>query len=55
MKKKILIAVAVLIVFLAAAYVYLNNRNRTLSPPGSTELANGNLVVSVQYSRPFCA
>lgn len=53
MKKKILIAVAVLIVFLAAAYVYLNNRNRTLSPPGSTELANGNLVVSVQYSRPF--
>lgn len=53
MKKKILIAVVVLIVFLIAALIYLNNRNRTLSPPGSTELANGNLVISVQYSRPF--
>ncbi len=53
MKKKILIAVAVLIVFLVAALIYLNNRNRTLSPPGSTELTNNNLTVSIQYSRPF--
>lgn len=53
MKKKILIVVVVLIVFLVGALIYLNNRNRTLSPPGSAELANGNLVVSVQYSRPF--
>lgn len=53
MKKKILIAVVVLIVFLVAALIYLNNRNRTLSPPGSTELANGDLLVSIQYSRPF--
>jgi hypothetical protein len=53
MKKKILIVVVVLIVFLVAALIYLNNRNRTLSPPGSTELANGDLLISVQYSRPF--
>jgi hypothetical protein len=53
MKKKILISVIVLIVFLVAALIYLNSRNRTLSPPGSTELANGNLLISVQYSRPF--
>lgn len=53
MKKKIIIVVIVLIAFLVAALIYLNNRNRTLSPPGSAELVNGNLVVSVQYSRPF--
>jgi hypothetical protein len=53
MKKKILIAVAVLIVFLVAALIYLNNRNRTLSPPDSAELSNGDLLISVQYSRPF--
>lgn len=53
MKKKILIVAVVLIVFLVAALIYLNNRNRTLSPPGSAELVNGNLKVSVQYSRPF--
>lgn len=52
MKKKILIAIAVLIVLLVAALIYLNNRNRTLSPPGSATLANGKLVVSIQYSRP---
>lgn len=53
MKKKILIAVAVLVVFLVAALIYLNNRNRTLSPPGSASLTNGDLIVSIQYSRPF--
>lgn len=53
MKNKILIAVAVLIVLLVTALIYLNNRNRTLSPPGSVSLTNGDLIVSIQYSRPF--
>lgn len=53
MKKKTLIVVIVLIVFLVAALGYYNNRNRTLSPPGSASLTNGDLVVSIQYSRPF--
>lgn len=53
MKKKILIVVIVLIVFLVAALIYFNNRNRTLSPPGNVELANGDLLISIQYSRPF--
>ena len=52
MKKKILIGVVAVIVILAAAFAYLNNRNRTLSPPGSAELANGDLSVSITYSRP---
>lgn len=53
MKKKILIVALVLIILLVATLAYMNYRNRTLSPPGNTELANGNLLVSIQYSRPF--
>lgn len=52
MKKKILIGVGVLLLLLVAAFFYLNNRNRTLSPPGSAELVNGDLNVSLTYSRP---
>lgn len=52
MKKKILIIVGIVLVVLVAGLIYLNYRNRTLSPPGSTELTNGNLSIAVQYSRP---
>src|SRR5688572_14764150 len=52
MKKKILIGVVAVIVILAAAFAYLNYRNRTLSPPGSAQLTNGDLSVSITYSRP---
>lgn len=52
MLKKILIGVAVLIVVLAAVLVYLNHRNRTLSPPGSAALTSDGLTISVSYSRP---
>lgn len=52
MKKKILIGVVALILILAAAIAYLNYRNRSLSPPGSAELTNGDLSVKVAYSRP---
>jgi hypothetical protein len=52
MKKKIFIALAVLVVFLAAAGFYLNYRNRSLSPPGSVSLNSGDLNVSVTYNRP---
>src|SRR5688572_2538994 len=52
MKKKILIGVLALVVIVVAAMFYLNNRNRTMSPPGSAELSNGDLKVSVAYSRP---
>jgi hypothetical protein len=49
MKKIILVA---LIASLVAALIYMNHRNRTLSPPGRTDLVNKSLTVSVQYSRP---
>lgn len=39
-------------ILLATGFIYLNNRNRTLSPPGSAMLENGALSVSVSYSRP---
>jgi hypothetical protein len=52
MKKKILIGIIAVVVILAAAIAYLNNRNRTLSPPGSAQLSNGGLSVSISYSRP---
>jgi hypothetical protein len=51
-RKKILISVAVVILLLIAAMFYLNNRNRTLSPPGNETLTSGGLTVTVTYSRP---
>ena len=52
MLKKILIGVGVLVVLLVIAYAYLSYRNRSLSPPGSAELTNGKLNISLTYSRP---
>jgi len=52
MLKKTLIAAAVLLVIIAGIMIYLNHRNRTLSPPGSAELTAGDLTVHVDYSRP---
>ena len=52
MVKKILIGVGIFAVIAFAAYSYLMNRNRTMSPPGSTDLTNGELSVSITYSRP---
>ena len=52
MKKKIIIGVLIFIVLLAIGFAWLNNRNRTLSPPGNTELTVNGLTVSIPYSRP---
>jgi hypothetical protein len=53
MKSKILVVVGVLIVLMVSAYLYLDNRNRTLSPPGHAEVTTvDKLTISVDYSRP---
>jgi hypothetical protein len=52
MKRKILIGAVILVVVLGAAMAYLNYRSRTLSPSGSGTITNGDLTVSVSYSRP---
>lgn len=53
MKSKLLIVVGVLIVLGVSAYLYLDNRNRTLSPPGHAEISTvDNMTISVEYSRP---
>ena len=49
--KKILIFI-IIVLIIGAGLFYLNNRNRTLSPPGATELAFDGLKVKVEYSRP---
>jgi hypothetical protein len=50
--KKFLIGFVVIVVVGAGVLYYLNNRNRTLSPPGNAELTVGDLSVSIPYSRP---
>ena len=52
MIKKILIGVGILAVLIVAAMLYLNNRNRTLSPPGESSATISGMEVSVIYSRP---
>ncbi len=52
MKKKIVIGIGAVIVLLAIGLAYLNYRNRTLSPPGNTELTANGLTVSIPYGRP---
>jgi len=52
MLKKILIGIGIFLLIVVAAMFYLNNRNRTMSPPGSTEIANQGLEVKVSYARP---
>ena len=52
MKKKILIGVGVIVLLLVVATMYLDNRNRTLSPPGNTSVSLDGDSVSIDYSRP---
>jgi hypothetical protein len=52
MLKKILIGVGILALLLAVAFIYLNNRNRTQSPPGTAELEVKGMQISISYSRP---
>ena len=52
LKKKIFIGISAVVVLLALGFAYLNYRNRTLSPPGKTELTVNGLTVSIPYSRP---
>lgn len=52
MLKKILIGFIVLAVVIAGALFYLNNRNRTVSPPGQAALTSADLTISISYSRP---
>ena len=51
-KKNLLLGVVVVVVLIAATLFYLQNRNRTLSPPGQASIESGGLTVSVSYSRP---
>lgn len=52
MKKKIFIGIGVFLVLIVGTMAFLNNRNRTLSPPGNSELTTGDFTMTVDYSRP---
>jgi len=52
MKKKVIIGIVAVVALLAIGLVYLNYRNRSLSPPGSAALTANGLTVSIPYSRP---
>ncbi len=52
MLKKVLIGLGVLAVVLLLLFLYANNRNRTLSPPGFVERDVNKLHVEISYSRP---
>lgn len=52
MKKKILIGVGVFILILVIGFIYLNYRNRSLSPRGESKYIKGNFSIEIPYSRP---
>lgn len=52
MLKKVLIGFGVLILVLIVAFVYLNYRNRTLSPPGLATFEKDGFKIEIPYSKP---
>jgi len=52
MKKKILIGVGIFILILVIGFIYLNYRNRSLSPPGEVKYDKNGLTIEIPYSRP---
>ncbi len=52
MKKKILIGVGIVFLILVVGFLYLNYRNRTLSPPGVVKYDKNDFIIEIPYSRP---
>ena len=52
MKKKIFIGIGIFILILIIGFIYLNYRNRTLSPPGEAVYSKNDLIIDISYSRP---
>ena len=50
--KKIFIGVGVFVVLIVVAVLYMNNRNRTLSPAGVATYKGNGLSMEIPYSRP---
>lgn len=52
MKKKILIGVGIFILIIIIGMIYLNHRNRSLSPPGIVKYDKNDLIMEIPYGRP---
>ena len=52
MKKKIIIGIGAFVLIIIIGFIYLNYRNRSLSPPGIVKYDKNDLVIEIPYSRP---
>jgi hypothetical protein len=52
MSKKILLSVGVILVILIIGFFWMSSRNRSMSPSGTTSFTDGELTITVNYSRP---
>ena len=52
MSKKILLSVGVILVILIIGFFWMSSRNRSMSPAGTTSFTDGDLTITVNYSRP---
>lgn len=52
MNKKVLLSVGVILVLLIIGFFWMNSRNRSMSPSGTSTITDGDLTVTVNYSRP---
>jgi hypothetical protein len=52
MKKKILIGIGAFILILIIGFMYIDYRNKTLSPPGEVKYNKNDLTVEISYGRP---
>jgi hypothetical protein len=52
MNKKILLTVGVILVLLIIGFFWMNSRSRSMSPSGNTSFKDGDLTITVNYSRP---
>lgn len=52
MKKKVLIGLGIFVLVIVIGMIYLNYRNRTLSPPGIANFSKEGLSIEITYSKP---
>jgi len=52
MRKKILIGSGAIILILVVGFLYLNYRNRSLSPPGLARYEKNGFTIEIPYSKP---
>ena len=52
MNKKILLSIGVILVILIIGFFWMSSRNRSVSPSGKANYTDGDLQITIEYSRP---